>query len=65
VETTQTLLRQPIPGSELLNVGPADVNAYSVVTGAPIPDEFDINNQYEIFLVAAVSQHQIEFTAGE
>ena len=65
VETPQTLLSQTIPGSKLMNTGEASVNAFSVVTGAPIPDEFDINNQYEIFLVAAMTQHQIEFVAGE
>lgn len=65
VETTQTLLQQTIPGSMLMNAGAANVNAYSIATGSDIPDEFNFNNQYEIFLTGAVTQRHIEFVAGE
>ncbi|MBA7652374.1 hypothetical protein ES703_60204 [subsurface metagenome] len=64
--TSSTLLKITIEGEKLPNVGTFPLNAYSVNTSDIIPESgFNINNQYELFLVAAVAVRNIEFVKAD
>ncbi len=64
--TSKTLLKITIEGEKLTNVGTFPLNAYSINTSGIIPESgFDINNQYELFLVAAIAVRNIEFVKAD
>ena len=65
-ETPNTLLFFTIPGEKLPNAGTFSLNAYSLnMSAEKIPNNFDMNKQYEMFLVASVVFRDIEFTEPE
>ena len=64
-ETSSTLLSVTIDGEKLPHVGTFPLNAYAVNTSGDIPEEFDIENQYKIFLVTAVTIRNITFTSPD
>ena len=61
LETSDTYMVIPISGEKLSNTGTSLLSAYSINTSGDIPESFDVQNQYEIFLVASIALRQIEF----
>lgn len=51
-----------IPGATITKSGTFPLQAYAVNTSGDIPDNFNLNNQYKLFLVAALTARNIEFT---
>ena len=61
-EKPNTLLSFTIPGTKLPNTGTFPFNAYSINMSADkIPNNFNMNKQYEMFLIASVVFRDIEF----
>ena len=65
LETDNTRISLTIPGGKLPNTGRFQMIAYSINTSGAMPDSFDIEKQYEVFLTASVSVRDIEFAASE
>ncbi|MBT4484180.1 MAG: hypothetical protein HOC71_10960 [Candidatus Latescibacteria bacterium] len=65
-EKPNSLLSLTIPGEKLPNTGTFPLNAYSINMSADkIPNNFNMNKQYEMFLAASVVMRNIEFTETE
>jgi len=66
-ETDLSLVKLTIPGGKMVKTGKFPLNAYSINTSGRFPDVegFDINKQYEVFLVAAVTVRNVEFRSAE
>ncbi len=61
VETSQTRLTLPVPGSYITAAGESILTAISSNASGDIPSEFDINDQYRIFLVSTVVNCTVTF----
>jgi len=66
-ETDLSLVKVTIPSGKMVKTGKFPLNAYSINTSGRFPDvdDFNINKQYEVFLVAAVTVRNVEFKTAE
>lgn len=55
VETSETLLTVPVPGNRITTAGASMLTAISSNASGPVPQNFNINNQYSIFLASTVT----------
>ncbi len=60
-ETSEQWLKIIIPDEKLIKPGYSILNAYAANTSGDIPDNFQITNQFEVFLVASLALRTIEF----
>ena len=61
-ETSEEKLKIVVPAEKLIKAGSSILNAYSANTSSEIPDNFQIVDQFDVFLVASLSLRTIEFT---
>ena len=61
METTQENWIFGISGSKIKNAGESTITAGSANASGPIPDNFDINKQYTVFLVSSVVSRTVNF----
>jgi hypothetical protein len=61
VETQEQQLTVTVPGSKLPNAGACTLTAIASNASGPIPSNFDINNQYVLFTVSAMTLRQVTF----
>ena len=62
VETQEKKLTVVVPGSKLPHEGQCLFTAIASNASGPIPKDFDINKQYVIFTVSAMTLRQVTFT---
>lgn len=60
-ESTENNLKIIIPHEKLIRTGSSILTAYSANTSGEIPDNFEIENQFDVFLVASIALRTIEF----
>lgn len=63
-KTAETKLTIGIPGYMITNEGGSTLSAISSNASGPIPEDFDLDNQYTIFLVSTVATRAVTFTAS-
>ncbi len=65
LETDRTKLAMTIPAEKIIETGIFPMNAYSITTSGEIPDSFDFESQYDVFLVASVATREVQFVEAQ
>jgi hypothetical protein len=60
-ETPQKDFTLSIGGAMLKNAGASTITAASANTSGSIPENFDMNKQYKVFLVSSVASRAVTF----
>lgn len=63
METAQKDFTFVVSGAKIKNTGPSTITAASANTSGAIPEDFDMNRQYKVFLVSTVASRAVNFVA--